>query len=64
MNMDANDRYVDRMSPNTDQGEASLGVDVVLRLGAIVLGAGSSTNGIERAMRLTGAAIGLERPTS
>jgi hypothetical protein len=64
MNISTNDQYVDRTSPNADQDEASFGADVVLRLGAIMLGAGASTNAIERVMRSTGAAIGLQRPTA
>lgn len=64
MNMRTNDQHVDSTSPNADQDEANLGIDVVLTLGAIMLRAGSSTNDIERAMRLTGEAIGLVQPTA
>lgn len=62
--MGTSNRYVDQTSPNPDQDDTNLGVDVVLTLGAIMLGAGSSTDDIERAMRLTGAAIGVEQPTA
>ena len=44
--------------------DASLAVEVVLRLGAVMLGAGSPTDDVERAMRSAAGALGLTRTTA
>ena len=44
--------------------EASLAVNVVLRLGAVMLAAGSSTDDVERAMRIAADSLGLGRATA
>ena len=51
----------DGPSGGTEAGNA---VDVVLRLGSIMLSAGSPTDDVERAMRTAAASVGLERATA
>ncbi len=48
----------------TDAGDGVRAVQVVLKLGAIMLGAGSPTDDVERAMRSAAASLGLPRTTA
>ena len=46
------------------EADEILAVDVVLKLGALLLSAGSPTDDVERSMRVAAASVGLERATA